>query len=112
MPDAPAPAARLSRTRTSSPPPSPRARSSRARCQAVESPWMPAPMITYRLCVGTMDPPFRFPRPEAVDLDAEIVADQHKSVKQVPAGGTLAVQQAGAVLDRAAPAMACWMAIS
>src|SRR5215470_8439671 len=84
MPDAPAPAARLSTTRTSSPPPSPLARSSRPRCQAVESPWLPAPMITYRLCVGTMDPPFRFPGPEAVDLDAKIVADRHDRVKQVP----------------------------
>jgi hypothetical protein len=32
-----------------------------------------------------MDPPFRFPAPETVDLDAEIVADRHKRVKQVPA---------------------------
>jgi len=29
-----------------------------------------------------MDPPFRFPGPEAVDLDAEIVADRHKRVKR------------------------------
>src|SRR5215831_2463559 len=56
MPDAPAPARLLSRITISSPRPSPRARSSRARCQAVDSPWTPAPMMTYRLCAGIMAP--------------------------------------------------------
>src|SRR5215468_1964346 len=99
MPDAPAPAVRLSRTRMSAPPPSPRARSSRPRCQAVERPWMPAPMITYRLCVGTMDPPFRFPGPAAIDLDAEIVADRHKR-QIMPGAGRARVVLPDAGSDR------------
>src|SRR5215471_11275889 len=42
----------------------------------------------------------------AVDLDVEIVADRHRRVKQVPARSGLIP-----ALDRAGPAMACWMAI-
>src|SRR4249920_938781 len=45
MPEAPAPTPVLSRTSTSGS--SPRARCSLARCQAVERPCTPAPMITY-----------------------------------------------------------------
>src|SRR6266567_3779908 len=52
IPDAPEPTPCLSRTRMSPPPPRPRALSSLARCQAVESPWIPAPMMMYRLLVG------------------------------------------------------------
>ena len=37
----------------SEPPPLRRARSSRARCQAVESPWIPAPTTTYGALRGT-----------------------------------------------------------
>jgi hypothetical protein len=40
-----------------------------------------------------MDPPFRFSGPQALDLDAEIVADRHERVKRAPAGGALTVQQ-------------------
>src|SRR5262249_37382481 len=58
MPDAPAPTPRLSRTSMSPPPPRPRRRSSAASCHAVESPWMPAPTITYLLGLGIIAPPF------------------------------------------------------
>ena len=45
MPEAPAAIAVLSMTRMSLPPPLPWASSLAARCQAVERPWIPAPMI-------------------------------------------------------------------
>jgi len=50
-------------------------------------------MITNRLCVGTIDPPFRLPGPGGRHLDAEIVAGRHNRVKQVPAGRALAMKQ-------------------
>src|SRR4051812_4623457 len=52
-PEAPAPMSVLSTTRTSPPSPRPRSRSSVARCHAVDSPWIPAPTITY-LAFGGM----------------------------------------------------------
>src|SRR3712207_2895167 len=53
MPEAPAPGCALSRTRTSAPEPAPRVRSSCPRCHAVESPWIPAPTMTYGALRGT-----------------------------------------------------------
>src|SRR5215468_11544109 len=52
MPEAPEAIPDLSRTRTSAPLPRPDRRRDSARCQAVESPWMPAPTIRYLLAVG------------------------------------------------------------
>src|SRR5260370_2163110 len=54
MPDAPAPTPDLSRTPMSAPLPAPRASSSLARCQAVERPCMPAPMMTYGVWAGVL----------------------------------------------------------
>src|SRR5260370_25523397 len=54
MPDAPAPTPDLSSTTMSAPLPAPRASSSLARCQAVERPCMPAPMMTYGVWAGVL----------------------------------------------------------
>src|SRR5579859_7469669 len=117
MPEAPAPIPRLSTTRMSSPLPRPRARSSRARCQAVESPWMPAPTIRYRVCVGSMaaafparGPRHMRPRSACVIAEREILLPSHGKLTAMARTGqpatrhVAAVQRAMAILEALAAA--------
>src|SRR5260221_13492875 len=104
MPDAPAPTPDLSSTTMSAPLPAPRASSSLARCQAVERPCMPAPMMTYGVWAGVLTahllPTARAPAglqvggilPVALG-DARVAAEERvlRHVRRVPGrGGHLA----------------------
>src|SRR5260221_12393614 len=104
MQNAPAPTPDLSSTTMSAPLPAPRASSSLARCQAVERPCMPAPMMTYgvwaRVLTAHLLPTARAPAglqvggilPVALG-DARVAAEERvlRHVRRVPGrGGHLA----------------------
>src|SRR5260221_13733971 len=100
MPDAPAPTPDLSSTTMSAPLPAPRASSSLARCQAVERPCMPAPMMTYGVWAGVLTahllPTARVPAGLQVGCilpvalgDARVAAEERvlRHVRRVPGRG-------------------------
>src|SRR5258708_26005733 len=104
MPDAPARTPGCTSTTMSGPLRAPRASSSRARCEAVERPCMPAPMMTYGVWAGVLTahllPTARAPAglqvggilPVALG-DARVAAEERvlRHVRRVPGrGGHLA----------------------